>query len=364
MNRAAAGAQHGRPGTSARKPANPRTRSTSHRRWSRPARVSLEVRTSSSVPARRQARAPARRDRPQPRRSPAACTPGSSASDVHLRHASTPRDRSLQGCIRGATPHSSDSTQLCYGMGRSPSRPRHAWGVCAPIPEPLETGLRRTRRFCTPRTRRGSLSLLRGSSHDRRGPGSAPRGPRDAGLGTDERAEPIRPIRRLAAATGLDPCVGTFRRMGGGSRVCRWLTPVIRLYGYRIRAQGHTVIWAPEFYEFPGWVRNADVMFAKAATGSVSREASMDTSIWSISRRRPGDLGTRLRARRSSDAPGTSTREEASLRGDDGLWHYHKVETPKASLTLRDLSAEEAPKSPGAMAAPMKRHTRPTGLFS
>jgi hypothetical protein len=36
-------------------------------------------------------------------------------------------------------------------------------------------------------------------------------------------------------------------------------------YGYRIRARGNTVVWAPEFYRFPAWARGADLMFADAA---------------------------------------------------------------------------------------------------
>ena len=36
-------------------------------------------------------------------------------------------------------------------------------------------------------------------------------------------------------------------------------------YGYRIRAAGHTVVWAPEFYRFPRWVRRTDLMFAEAS---------------------------------------------------------------------------------------------------
>ncbi|HEY8454766.1 MAG TPA: MBL fold metallo-hydrolase [Actinopolymorphaceae bacterium] len=36
-------------------------------------------------------------------------------------------------------------------------------------------------------------------------------------------------------------------------------------YGYRILGAGAVVVWAPEFWEFPEWARNADLMFAEAA---------------------------------------------------------------------------------------------------
>jgi hypothetical protein len=35
--------------------------------------------------------------------------------------------------------------------------------------------------------------------------------------------------------------------------------------GYRIEAAGCTVVWAPEFYEFPRWARGAHLMFGEAA---------------------------------------------------------------------------------------------------
>jgi len=97
------------------------------------------------------------------------------------------------------------------------------------------------------------------------GPGAEPRGRLDAWLVTDERAELIAAIRRLAAARGLRPRAAGFRK--NGVRIER--RPVVHTnhptYGYRIRAVGHTVVWAPEFSEFPRWARGADVMFAEGA---------------------------------------------------------------------------------------------------
>jgi ribonuclease BN (tRNA processing enzyme) len=97
------------------------------------------------------------------------------------------------------------------------------------------------------------------------GPGAVPRGRLDAWLVTDEQAELIGPIRRLAKALGLRPYAGSFRK----NRVrveCRRVAHTSHpTYGYRIRAEGHTVVWAPEFDRFPRWARGADLMFAEAA---------------------------------------------------------------------------------------------------
>jgi len=97
------------------------------------------------------------------------------------------------------------------------------------------------------------------------GPGAEPDGPLAAWLITDQRAELIRELRRLAAARGLTPEVGTYHADG--------LTvtphPVVHTshpaYGYLIEADGARTVWAPEFFEFPTWARGADLMFAEAA---------------------------------------------------------------------------------------------------
>jgi hypothetical protein len=97
------------------------------------------------------------------------------------------------------------------------------------------------------------------------GPGAEPSGRIHAWLVTDERSELIARLRASAARHGLTPHVGRFRR-GGLLIEAR---PVVHTnhptYGYRIRARGHTVVWAPEFYRFPGWAQKADLMFAEAA---------------------------------------------------------------------------------------------------
>jgi hypothetical protein len=97
------------------------------------------------------------------------------------------------------------------------------------------------------------------------GPGAAATGRLDAWLVTDERGELMTAIRRLALARGLLPYAGPWRR-----RALRVTAePVVHTShftcGYRIEAGGRTVVWAPEFYEFPAWAGGADLMFAEAA---------------------------------------------------------------------------------------------------
>jgi Beta-lactamase superfamily domain len=97
------------------------------------------------------------------------------------------------------------------------------------------------------------------------GPGAAPSGKLDAWLVTDERAELIGAIRRLAAKKGLVPCAGSFRR----DELWVERRPAVHTnhptYGYRIRAGNLTIVWAPEFSAFPSWARDADLMFAEGA---------------------------------------------------------------------------------------------------
>jgi hypothetical protein len=97
------------------------------------------------------------------------------------------------------------------------------------------------------------------------GPGAEPDGLVAAWLVTDERAELIRQLRRLAAGRGLVPAVRAYR--GDGLAVTPY--PVVHTshpaYGYLIEAGGRRAVWAPEFFEFPAWAAGADLMFAEAA---------------------------------------------------------------------------------------------------
>jgi len=97
------------------------------------------------------------------------------------------------------------------------------------------------------------------------GPGAAPASPLAAWLVTDERAELIRELRRLAAVHGLVPRVGSYA--DGGLAITPH--PVVHTshptFGYLIEAAGRKVAWAPEFLQFPPWAAGVDLMFADAA---------------------------------------------------------------------------------------------------
>lgn len=98
------------------------------------------------------------------------------------------------------------------------------------------------------------------------GPGAEPPpGPLAAWLVTDEQAELRSALRRSAAAREVEVRAGDLDLDGLRVR-CR---PVAHTshptYGYRIEAGDLVVVWAPEFWEFPAWAAQADLMFAEAA---------------------------------------------------------------------------------------------------
>lgn len=97
------------------------------------------------------------------------------------------------------------------------------------------------------------------------GPGAVPSRPVDAWLVTDDRAELIREIRVLARSRGLEPRVARFQRDDLAVRPRRVVHTSHPTYGYLITAGRMTAVWAPEFWEFPRWARDADLMFADAA---------------------------------------------------------------------------------------------------
>lgn len=98
------------------------------------------------------------------------------------------------------------------------------------------------------------------------GPGAEAGGQVTAWLVTDERAELISQLRRLAAAQGLSPAVSAYQ--GEGLTITPH--PVVHTshpaFGYLIEADGRRAAWAPEFLEFPDWAAGADLMFAEAAS--------------------------------------------------------------------------------------------------
>jgi hypothetical protein len=97
------------------------------------------------------------------------------------------------------------------------------------------------------------------------GPGAAPTGPLDAWLVTDIHSELIAAIRRLGRELGVVPKVSTAE--AGEVRIePRPVTHTSHAaYGYLIGAGNRTAVWAPEFWEFPGWASGADLVFADAA---------------------------------------------------------------------------------------------------
>lgn len=99
------------------------------------------------------------------------------------------------------------------------------------------------------------------------GPGAEPPGRLDVWLVTDERAELIGGIRRLARNRGLDVRAADFER--GGLRVlCRQVKHTNHpTFGYLIVVSDPPIraVWAPEFIQFPKWAAGADLMFAEAS---------------------------------------------------------------------------------------------------
>ena len=97
------------------------------------------------------------------------------------------------------------------------------------------------------------------------GPGAEPKGELNAWLVTDERGELMRELRKLARPRGLEPQVASY----SADALSIKPPPVVHTshdtYGYVIRASGRKIVWAPEFFVFPGWARNADILFAEAA---------------------------------------------------------------------------------------------------
>jgi ribonuclease BN (tRNA processing enzyme) len=100
------------------------------------------------------------------------------------------------------------------------------------------------------------------------GPGAEPDGHLDAWLVTDERAELMPSIRRLARGFDVAPAVTAFE----ARRPVIEPQPVVHTshpaFGYSIRVAGKVVVWAPEFWRFPEWAAGADLMFAEAASWS------------------------------------------------------------------------------------------------
>lgn len=98
------------------------------------------------------------------------------------------------------------------------------------------------------------------------GPGAEPAGRVDAWLVTDDRAELMPRLRRLARSHDTEPVVGSciIDDLAIEPR------PVVHTshptFGYLIATANQRVVWAPEFFEFPAWASGADLLFAEAAS--------------------------------------------------------------------------------------------------
>jgi hypothetical protein len=97
------------------------------------------------------------------------------------------------------------------------------------------------------------------------GPGAEPKGELNGWLVTDEHGELMRELRKLAQPRGLEPHVGSYSSDALSIKPYPVVHTSHDTYGYVIRSSGKKIVWAPEFFVFPGWARNADVMFAEAA---------------------------------------------------------------------------------------------------
>ena len=97
------------------------------------------------------------------------------------------------------------------------------------------------------------------------GPGATPKGELSAWLVTDARGELTRELRKLARPRGLEPHVGSYFSSGLSIKPHRVVHTSHDTYGYVIRSCGKKIVWAPEFFVFPAWARNADIMFGEAA---------------------------------------------------------------------------------------------------
>lgn len=97
------------------------------------------------------------------------------------------------------------------------------------------------------------------------GKGAEPGGKLDAWLVTDEDAELISEIRRLAAAHKVRPAVRQFASAGLVIEPHAVVHTNHPTFGYEIVYGDHHVVWAPEFWSFPEWAAEADLTFLEAA---------------------------------------------------------------------------------------------------
>lgn len=159
-----------------------------------------------------------------------------------------------------------DERMTPSGVGRVPGRgvsPLRTTGV-----HPLRCTLLGVGAMSSPRFAPAGLLIEHGRTRVMIDGGreAEPRGSLDAWLVTDESAELIAEIRRLAKGRVEPPSARGFTEHG--LRIDAH--PVVHTnhptFGYRIGVGQGSVVWAPELLEVPRWVAGADVMFAEAAS--------------------------------------------------------------------------------------------------
>jgi hypothetical protein len=89
--------------------------------------------------------------------------------------------------------------------------------------------------------------------------------PLDAWLVCDDRAELMSQIRRRARELKVRPAVEPFDADDVQLRPLPVRHTSHPTAGYLIETPSHRAAWAPEFWEFPDWAADADLMFADAA---------------------------------------------------------------------------------------------------
>lgn len=86
-----------------------------------------------------------------------------------------------------------------------------------------------------------------------------------AWLVTDLRAELIADIRRSASTLGLRPETASYQAADLEVEPYPVEHTTHETWGYLLRWEGRTAVWAPEFWRFPEWAVGADLMFADGA---------------------------------------------------------------------------------------------------
>src|SRR5881396_2653810 len=84
-------------------------------------------------------------------------------------------------------------------------------------------------------------------------------------LVTDDRGELIGKIRKAASARDLTPRVGSYQSGNLTIKPRKVVHTSHPSFAYQITVGKKKIVWAPEFFKFPHWIKNVDLMFAEAA---------------------------------------------------------------------------------------------------